>query len=300
VEALPDELIEFEVRQLERLVVEFRLGVELGTGVQLVELEQEYDAVVVAVGKLREGEAEEMGMMSSPTGLRVNGSTGQAGSERVFAAGSAVRPLKQLVRVMAEGRGVAECVHQFLVGLPMRSLTRTFSSMMGRLDEVELRQFMRTASSSPKGAVTGGVGRLFSDEEARVQAGRCLHCDCRAAGHCGLQSYAKMYGANPNRFSRQRRRFAQVERPGGVIFESGKCILCGICVDVAGRGGESLGLTFVGRGFDVQVVAPFGRDFSEGIQKVADECVALCPTGAISYADGKVSGGDVAQEHECS
>jgi hypothetical protein len=297
---LPVELMDFEVSQLERMGVEFRMGVELGKGFQLIELEQEYDAVVVAVGKLREGEAEGMGMMSSPTGLRVNGATGQAGAEKVFAAGSAVRPLKQLVRVLAEGRGVAECVHQFLVGLPMRSTTRTFSSMMGRLDEVELQQFMRTASSTPKGEASVGAGRSFNDEEARVQAGRCLHCDCRAAGHCGLQSYARMYGANPNRFSRQRRRFTQVERPGGVVFESGKCILCGICVEVARRAGESLGLTFVGRGFDVQVAAPFGRDFSEGIQKVAGECVALCPTGAIAYADGKVPGGDAAVERECS
>ena len=91
-----------------------------------------------------------------------------------------------------------------------------------------------------------------------------------------------------------------MERPGGVVFESGKCILCGICVEVARRAGESLGLTFVGRGFDVQVAAPFGRDFSEGIQKVAGECVALCPTGAIAYADGKVPGGDAAVERECS
>jgi NADH dehydrogenase/NADH:ubiquinone oxidoreductase subunit G len=83
-----------------------------------------------------------------------------------------------------------------------------------------------------------------------------------------------------------------------VIFEAGKCILCGICVEVARREEEALGLTFVGRGFDVQVGAPFGGDFSEGVRKVADECVALCPTGAISYADGKVSGADVAVDRE--
>jgi NADH dehydrogenase/NADH:ubiquinone oxidoreductase subunit G len=130
--------------------------------------------------------------------------------------------------------------------------------------------------------------------EARTEAGRCLHCDCRAAGHCALQHYAELYGANPNRFSRQRRRFAQEQHPGGVIFEPGKCILCGICIAIAQRSAEPLGLTFVGRGFDVQVAAPWGRSFAAGLQKVAAECVAACPTGAIVFADGKPAACDPA------
>jgi NADH dehydrogenase/NADH:ubiquinone oxidoreductase subunit G len=42
-----------------------------------------------------------------------------------------------------------------------------------------------------------------------------------------------------------------------------------------------LGLTFVGRGFDVRLVAPFNRTIEEGLQKVAAECVKHCPTGAL-------------------
>lgn len=292
--AVPAGFLEHEIRQLERLGAQFRLRHELGGGLALASLEQEFDAVIVAVGKLKEGEPERFGMLSSPTGLRTNAGTGQTASPKVFAAGSAVRPLKQIVRVMAEGQGTAECVHQFLLGLPIRSVTKTFSSMMGRLDEVELQQFLRTAASTPKCIPSQGPNAGFTVPEARAEAGRCLHCDCRAAGSCALQSYAEIYGANPNRFSRTRRRFAQVEHPGHVIFESGKCILCGICVEIARRAAEPLGLTFVGRGFDVQVAAPMDRDFAEGLQKVAKECVELCPTGALVFRDGKTAGEDLA------
>jgi NADH dehydrogenase/NADH:ubiquinone oxidoreductase subunit G len=170
--------------------------------------------------------------------------------------------------------------------------------MMGRLDDIELQQFLKTAASTPKCVPSQVPSAGFTSPEAKVEAGRCLHCDCRAAGSCALQSYAELYGANPNRFSRQRRRFAQAQHPGNVVFESGKCILCGICIEVARRAAEPLGLTFVGRGFDVQVAAPLDHDFAEGLQKVANECVALCPTGAIVFQDGKVEGGDLGSKSQ--
>jgi NADH dehydrogenase/NADH:ubiquinone oxidoreductase subunit G len=85
----------------------------------------------------------------------------------------------------------------------------------------------------------------------------------------------------------ERRRFEQQLHPCGVIFEPGKCILCGICVKLTALAAEPLGLTFVGRGFDVQVAAPFNRTIEEGLQKVAGECVRHCPTGALAFWEKK-------------
>jgi NADH dehydrogenase/NADH:ubiquinone oxidoreductase subunit G len=86
-----------------------------------------------------------------------------------------------------------------------------------------------------------------------------------------------------SRFRQQRRNFDQQLQPGGVIFEPGKCILCGICVKLTELAGEELGLTFVGRGFDVRVATPFNRTIEEGLKKVAEDCVRHCPTGALSW-----------------
>jgi NADH dehydrogenase/NADH:ubiquinone oxidoreductase subunit G len=96
-----------------------------------------------------------------------------------------------------------------------------------------------------------------------------------------------MLGADPGRFKQHRRRFEQHEHPGNVLYEPGKCILCGICVEIAKQSAEPLGLTFIGRGFDVRVGAPMNREFEAGLQKVAAECVEGCPTGAISFRSGK-------------
>jgi NADH dehydrogenase/NADH:ubiquinone oxidoreductase subunit G len=98
-----------------------------------------------------------------------------------------------------------------------------------------------------------------------------------------LQHYAQVYGADAGRFREQRRKFEQLAQPGGVVFEPGKCILCGICVKLTELAREPLGLTFIGRGFDVRVEAPFNRAIEEGLQKTAAECVKHCPTGALAF-----------------
>ena len=53
---------------------------------------------------------------------------------------------------------------------------------------------------------------------------------------------------------------------------------------------EPLGLTFVGRGFDVRIWAPFNHTLEQGLQKAADECVRHCPTGALAWREGDKPG----------
>jgi NADH dehydrogenase/NADH:ubiquinone oxidoreductase subunit G len=123
----------------------------------------------------------------------------------------------------------------------------------------------------------------LNPKEAATEAARCLHCDCRSSGNCVLQHYAQVYGAEASRFRGERKKFEQHIQPGGVIFEPGKCILCGICVKLTEMAREPLGLTFIGRGFDVKIGAPLNHSIEAGLQKVAEECVKQCPTGALEF-----------------
>ena len=53
---------------------------------------------------------------------------------------------------------------------------------------------------------------------------------------------------------------------------------------------EPLGLTFIGRGFDVRLAGPFDRPIEEGLGAVAAECVRHCPTGALAMGGEKAKG----------
>jgi NADPH-dependent glutamate synthase beta subunit-like oxidoreductase len=275
-------VLEAEIAQLERLGIQFQLSTELGNGLTLEGLQRGFDAIVLAVGDLAEAGPVRLGVAAAGVRLKVDPNTGRTDVASVFAAGAAVKPVTQLVRAMTDGRAVAACVNLHLQGKPPRRPEKAVSSVMGRLAPRELKQFLRTAGEahrvSPCDACAG-----FNRQEAAHEAERCLHCDCRSSGECTLQHWANVYAANANRFRSQRRAFEQHAQPGGILFEPGKCILCGICVKLCEQAPEDLGLTFVGRGFDVRVAAPFNESIEAGLQKVAAECVAHCPTGALVF-----------------
>lgn len=281
---LPAATLDAEIKLLTRLGIEFKPGVELGNGLALAELTSQFNAALLAVGELAKDHGDTLGVTLAGAAIMANPNTCQTSVPDVFAAGSAVRVQKQIIRAMAEGRAAAECIHRFLSGQPARRPEKPFSSIMGRIEPGELRAFLRQASTvgsvSPCDACRGHTHKEAADESSR-----CLHCDCRSSGNCVLQHYAQVYGADANRFRSERRPFEQHLQPGGVIFEPGKCILCGICVKLTELAQEELGLTFIGRGFDVRVATPFNRTIEDGLQKVAEECVKQCPTGALVFSE---------------
>jgi ferredoxin len=282
---LPRAVLDAELRWLAQLGARFVPKTELGVDVTLATLVQDFDAVLLTTGEFNAAEAARLGVPTAASGAKVDPATGRTPVPGVFAAGSVVKPVKQLVRAMSEGQAVAESMHRHLTGHPPRVPPKLFSSVMGRLEEGEVDLFLKLANPYARLAPAAGAILGFTRDEAVHEAGRCLHCDCRAAGSCGLQHYAQLYGASPNRFARQRRRFEQHLHSARVLFEPGKCILCGICIHIAREAAEPLGLTFVGRGFNVQVAAPLHHPFAEGLQKVAAECVEHCPTGAITFRE---------------
>lgn len=279
---LPKAVLAAETNYIKRMGAQFRLETELGRELKLDALCREFDAVLLTVGEITREQGQSLGLEMSPGGIKVKPETCETNLPGVFAAGRSVKPVPQLVRAMSEGMALAECVNQYLVGNQPHREGKPFSSIMGRLAPSELETFARGASVYPAVAPCDTCSGLTA-QEAATEASRCLHCDCRSSGNCALQTYAQQYSVDASRFREERREFEQHIQPGGIIFEPGKCILCGICVKLTEMAREPLGLTFIGRGFDVRLAAPFDRSIEEGLQKVAAECVYHCPTGAIEF-----------------
>jgi NADH dehydrogenase/NADH:ubiquinone oxidoreductase subunit G len=144
--------------------------------------------------------------------------------------------------------------------------------------EIFLASASRSARVQPE-----SEGSSFSDMQARTEAARCLHCDCRKPQSCKLREYSGRYNARPRRYKSKLPLFTQQLQHPEVIYESGKCIRCGLCIQITAEAKEQLGLTFIGRGFDARVAVPFDHTIAEGLKQTARKCVQACPTGALAF-----------------
>jgi len=140
-------ILDQEISQLQRMGLQLKLGVEFGTVVTLDGLQRGFDVVLLATGELAKGESLGFGLAMTSTGLKVDPENWQTSVPNVFAAGSAVKPVKQVVRAMAEGRAAAESIDRLLCGQPAGRPEKSFSSTMGRLEKAEIELFLKSANS---------------------------------------------------------------------------------------------------------------------------------------------------------
>jgi ferredoxin len=280
---LPRSVIAAEAAAIERMGVVLHPDARIPPGAGLSDLRKRFDAVLLACGTAANEQASAWGLPLGQRGIQATPRTFETGTPGVFAAGGAVRGKTMIVRSVADGKEAAAAIDQFLCGMKPTGQAVPLSVKIGRMHGEELLRFAAGATSTPRAQPAFGSATGFSCAEGVEQAARCLHCDCRGAASCKLRRYAAQYGANTRRFKAERRVFQQDARHSEVIYEPGKCIDCRLCIQIAAAAGEPLGLTFVGRGFDVRVAVPLDRSLADALSKAAAECVAACPTAALAW-----------------
>lgn len=281
---VPEEILDAEIDTILNLRIEFRGKCQLGVDVSLDTLRGEYDAIVLACGAEGAGRAADWGLATTSRGIQVERETYRTNVDGVFAVGNAIRGRGLVVRSCADGKEAAPCVDAFLSGRPVTGSEKPFSARIGRISREEVEQLLPAAADAPRHE-PADTNTDFEPAEAIAQAARCLHCDCRALTTCRLRRYAEQYGADPSRYAGQRAGLELHYQHSNVIYEPGKCIACGLCVEIADQARVPLGLTFVGRGFDVRLGVPFDRSLEEALGRVAEACVVACPTAALSFRE---------------
>jgi len=285
-ERLPAEVLEREVSLIEKLGMKFESGTKVGSAVSMAELREDFYAVYIGIGELKEGDEKWLGVKAASGCIVIDRQSYQTSLEGVFAGGDAVRKKRLTVRAVADGKEAAVCIDQYLSGKKVTGPVKKFNSRIGKITEHEKETFLSGADR--RGRVEPSNKQVgYNEQESMNESGRCLHCDCRKADNCKLRQYAEQYGARPARYKGERRPFVQQVNHPEIIYEPGKCIDCGLCIEIASREGEKFGLTFIGRGFDVQVVVPLGRSMAEALKRAGRKCVEACPTGALAFRDSK-------------
>ena len=288
---LPSEILDAEIELLKKMGVDFETGQEIDcsgsrvsadvcppprcpptadpAGRTFADLRKSFDAVLIATGK-----AEQR--------VSANSTTHATDTPGVFAAGDVVRAQADAARAAADGKAAAFCVDQYLRGVAISGREKLFALGTGRPSNEEIASLMIDTDASPRVTPTEPNGDL-SDEQARLEARRCLHCDCRSLETCKLRLYAERYGAEAKRFKGARRPMERIVTHPEIVYEPGKCIVCGICVQITEQLRDALGLTYIGRGFDVRVAVPFDERLDAALRNAARRCVENCPTGALAW-----------------
>jgi len=107
----------------------------------------------------------------------------------------------------------------------------------------------------------------------------CLQCEKN--GHCELLEVSKLVGARDMKYVGVQTKATLDEVAPGIIRNTGKCILCGRCVEAC-KNAQGIGiLGFEKRGFKTIVAPAENRSFAESPCMQCGQCTLVCPTGAL-------------------
>ena len=263
---LPKAILEAEIKILQEFGIEFKLN-NLITKDLLDQMLMHYDAIVMASG--------------APTALMVN-------HEKIFVSGSAAKKTDMAVKAVQQGKLAARHVTHYLQGNKTSDFGKPFNSKFGKLAENEVVEYLKEASTGAKIKFSNSELDGFTVDEAIKDAQRCMRCDCRKAANCKLRNYADAYNAAQRKYKfGERKLIRKYFQHEILVYEPEKCIKCGLCIKITGMHKEKTGLTFMGRGFNMSVQTPFNTSIQDAITLSAAECIAACPTAALSYFDKK-------------
>lgn len=154
---------------------------------------------------------------------------------------------------------------------------KLFSSRIGKIEPGELREWLKECKSEVRHREINDV------KAASEEAGNCMHCDCRAAGDCRLRDLADSLSLkDPSGKITSSPAAKKINTSTGLVFENAKCIKCGLCVRICEDSTDAPVLCFINRGFISIISEPLTEDFEGVLKQKAEECIKICPTGALS------------------
>nr|WP_319398636.1 NADH-dependent [FeFe] hydrogenase, group A6 [uncultured Carboxylicivirga sp.] len=107
---------------------------------------------------------------------------------------------------------------------------------------------------------------------------------CAKSGDCELQSLAQKLGIREIKYQGAKSTYKGDESPA-IIRDMDKCIMCRRC-ETACNEVQTVGvLSAINRGFESVVAPAFEMDLDHSICTFCGQCVAVCPTGALTERD---------------
>jgi hypothetical protein len=155
---------------------------------------------------------------------------------------------------------------------------KRFNSLIGRLEPSEQSEWLKECPVN-----TERSREIPGPDRAAIEAGACMHCDCRAASDCRLRDLADEFSIKDPRGKLVNAPIVKkINFKTGLVFENAKCIKCGLCVRLCEDSKEEPALCFINRGFVSIISEPLTEEFDNILKTKSKEVINICPTGALS------------------
>ncbi len=108
---------------------------------------------------------------------------------------------------------------------------------------------------------------------------------CAQSGSCELQDLSELLGIREIRVTGEAQSTYKKDFSTSIIRDMDKCIMCRRCETMCNKVQEVGALSGINRGFDAVVAPAFELPLTETVCTHCGQCVAVCPTGALSEHD---------------
>ncbi|MCG8451572.1 MAG: [FeFe] hydrogenase, group A, partial [Spirochaetales bacterium] len=109
---------------------------------------------------------------------------------------------------------------------------------------------------------------------------------CAKSGNCDLQTMAHQFGVRELHYKGEQSTY-KVDYSPSIIRDMDKCIMCRRCETMCNDVQTVGALSAVNRGFESVVAPAFEMDLEKSTCTYCGQCVAVCPTGALTEKDHK-------------
>ncbi|MGO9146130.1 MAG: NAD(P)-binding protein [Desulfomonilia bacterium] len=250
------------------------------------------DTIISAIGQAVDGFCiGDENLIDKRGNVKVHPATMQTSVPWVFSGGDCVTGPDVAIAAIGAGQKAAEAIDQYVRTGIVSPSAGPYTCTKGDWHDVPAETFkgIKPADRNEVPALAPKTRRKNFEESSKTwdtdiamaEALRCLSCGCSERYACDLRQYASLYGVRFDK-SQPARPLPVDDNHPILTRDTGKCILCGLCLKVCREMEGVSALSFYETN-NILTIGPNDHrplDLTECVS--CGHCATICPTGSLT------------------